>query len=68
MIDTTSHVHHGEWCLETVFCHGPADRVRELVYRLKNFDDVGRVSVMSLRSTDESESEEGQAGEVEGES
>ncbi|WIV66967.1 CopG family ribbon-helix-helix protein [Natrialbaceae archaeon AArc-T1-2] len=49
-IDTTSHVHHGEWCLETVFCHGPASRVRELVYRLKDFDAVRRVSVTLLQA------------------
>ncbi|WP_114577520.1 CopG family ribbon-helix-helix protein [Saliphagus sp. LR7] len=48
-IDTTSHVHHGEWCLETVFCEGAADRIRKLVYRLKDFDAVGRVSVVLLR-------------------
>ncbi len=52
-IDTTSHVHHGEWCLETVFCHGEASRIRELVYRLKDFDAVGRVSVLSLRTAGE---------------
>ena len=49
-IDTTSHVHHGEWCLETIFCHGDAGRVRELVYRLKDFDAVHRVSVTLLRA------------------
>lgn len=48
VIDTTSHVHQGEWCLETVFCRGSASEVRELVYRLKNFDGVGRVKVMTL--------------------
>ncbi len=26
VIDTTCHVHHGEWCLESVFCHGDAAR------------------------------------------
>ncbi|WP_255191750.1 CopG family ribbon-helix-helix protein [Natronobeatus ordinarius] len=49
-IDTTSHVHHGEWCLETVFCHGDAARIRKLVYRLKDFDAVHRVSVTLLRA------------------
>lgn len=48
VIDTTSHVHQGEWCLETVFCRGPASEIRNLVYRLKNFDGVGRVKVMTL--------------------
>ncbi len=49
-IDTTCHVHHGEWCLEAVFCHGEAAEIRSLVYRLKDFDAVGRVSVTLLRS------------------
>lgn len=49
-IDTTCHVHHGEWCLEAIFCHGAADQIRSLVYRLKDFDAVGRVSVTLLRS------------------
>ncbi len=48
-IDTTCHVHHGEWCLEAVFCHGAAAEIRSLVYRLKDFDAVGRVSVTLLR-------------------
>ncbi|QZP38695.1 CopG family ribbon-helix-helix protein [Halobaculum magnesiiphilum] len=48
VITTTSHVHQGEWCLETVFCRGDADRVRELVYRLRDFDAVRRVRVLSL--------------------
>ncbi|MFC4542139.1 CopG family ribbon-helix-helix protein [Halosolutus amylolyticus] len=48
-IDTTCHVHHGEWCLEAIFCHGPAAEVRALVYRLKDFDAVSRVSVTLLR-------------------
>jgi len=50
VIDTTSHTHQGEWCLEAVFCRGSAQRVRELVYALRNFDGVGRVRVMSLAS------------------
>ncbi|RQG89960.1 ribbon-helix-helix protein, CopG family [Natrarchaeobius halalkaliphilus] len=49
-IDTTCHVHHGEWCLETIFCHGSADDIRSLVYQLKDFDAVSRVSVTLLRS------------------
>lgn len=49
VIDTTSHTHQGEWCLEAVFCRGEASRVRELVYRLRDFDDVYRVEVLSLR-------------------
>ena len=50
IIKTTSHTHEGNWCLETVFCRGEADQVRELVYRLRDFDAVGRVNVLSLRS------------------
>lgn len=49
VIITTSHMHADEWCLETVFCRGPAKRVRELVYELRNFDGVSRVKVMLLR-------------------
>ena len=48
VIDTTSHTHQGEWCLEAVFCRGSAARVRELVYRLRDFDAVGRVKVLLL--------------------
>jgi len=50
VIGTTQHLHRGEWCLETIFCIGSANRVRELVYRLRDFDAVGRVKVMSLRA------------------
>ncbi|GAA0208985.1 CopG family ribbon-helix-helix protein [Halobaculum roseum] len=53
VITTTSHVHQGEWCLETVFCRGDADRVRELVYRLRDFDAVRRVRVLSLVGGDD---------------
>ncbi|SDK14815.1 CopG family transcriptional regulator, nickel-responsive regulator [Halovenus aranensis] len=49
VISTTQHMHRGDWCLETVFCSGPASRVRELVYQLRDFDAVGRVNVMFLR-------------------
>lgn len=48
VIDATSHTHHGEWCLEAAFCEGPAERVRRLVYRLRDFDAVARVTVMVL--------------------
>ncbi len=50
VIAATSHLHEGEWCLETLFCSGAVDRVRELVYRLRDFDDVGRVKLLLLRS------------------
>ncbi len=49
-INATSHVHEGEWCLETVFCRGDAARIRELVYDLRDFDGVGRVKLLSLRN------------------
>jgi len=49
VIGTTQHVHHGEWCLETIFCTGSTDRIRELVYQLRDFDAVGRVNVMFLQ-------------------
>lgn len=52
IIYTTQHLHHGEWCLETVFCGGSAHRIRELVYRLRDFDAVGRVNVMFLQPVD----------------
>jgi len=48
VIGTTQHMHQGEWCLETIFCEGSAARIRELVYRLRDFDAVGRVNVMFL--------------------
>lgn len=47
-ITSTSHAHHGDWCLETLFVEGDAKEVRELVYRLKDFDGVRRVRVMLL--------------------
>ena len=50
VIETTHHT-HGDWCLETIFCRGPAGRIRELVYRLRDFDAVGRVNVMFLQPT-----------------
>ena len=48
VITTTNHIHEGDWCLETVFCNGPAERVRELTYRLRDFDSVSRVKLMLL--------------------
>jgi CopG family nickel-responsive transcriptional regulator len=53
VINTMQHMHHGEWYLETVFCTGSADRVRELVYHLRDFDAVGRVNVMFLQSVEQ---------------
>ena len=48
VITATNHVHRGHWCMETAFCEGPAEEVRQLVYRLRDFDSVGRVKVMVL--------------------
>lgn len=50
IIGSTHHMHQGEWCLETIFCQGAADRIRQLVYQLRDFDAVGRVNVMFLQS------------------
>lgn len=49
VILNTSHSHQGDWCLESLFCRGPAERVRDLTYRLRNFDGVRRVKVMVIR-------------------
>jgi len=49
VIQNTSHTHQGEWCLEALFCRGPAERVRELTYRLRDFDGVRRVKHMVIR-------------------
>ncbi|NHN48758.1 ribbon-helix-helix protein, CopG family [Halostella sp. JP-L12] len=49
VILNTSHTHQGEWCLESLFCRGSAERVRELTYRLRDFDGVRRVKVMVIR-------------------
>lgn len=49
VILNTSHTHQGEWCLESLFCRGAAVRVRELAYRLRDFDAVQRVKVMVIR-------------------
>ena len=49
VILNTSHTHHGEWCLESLFCQGAGERVRELTYELRDFDGVNRVKVMVIR-------------------
>jgi len=49
VILNTSHTHHGEWCLESLFCRGTVARVRELSYQLRDFDGVHRVKIMVLR-------------------
>lgn len=57
IITTTSHMHEGEWCLETVFCRGEAARIRQLVYRLRDFDAVSRVKVLLLKPRSRSDSQ-----------
>jgi CopG family nickel-responsive transcriptional regulator len=52
VILNTSHTHQGEWCLESLFCRGAAERVRNLTYRLRDFDGVRRVKVMVIRDED----------------
>ena len=49
IILNTSHTHQGEWCLESLFCQGTGERVRELTYRLRDFDGVNRVKIRVLR-------------------
>jgi CopG family nickel-responsive transcriptional regulator len=48
VITTTNHLHEGEWCLETLFCSGAAPRVRDLTYRLRDFEAVSRVKLLLL--------------------
>lgn len=50
IVTGTSHTHEGDWCVEVVFCRGDGERVRELVYRLRDFDAVRRVKVLLLTS------------------
>ena len=49
VILNTSHTHQGEWCLESLFCQGSGERVRELTYQLRDFDGVNRVKIMVIR-------------------
>lgn len=49
VILNTSHTHQGEWCLESLFCRGTGQQVRELTYRLRDFDGVNRVKLMVIR-------------------
>ncbi len=53
IILNTSHTHQSEWCLESLFCRGPVERVRDLTYRLRDFDGVRRVKIMVIRDSDE---------------
>ncbi|WP_394343461.1 hypothetical protein [Halonotius pteroides] len=38
-----------EWCLESPFCHGAGERVREHTYDIRDFDGVYPVRLMILR-------------------
>lgn len=49
VILNTSHTHQEEWCLESLFCRGDAERIRQLTYRLRDFDQVHRVKVMVIK-------------------
>ncbi|MFC6837902.1 CopG family ribbon-helix-helix protein [Halomarina ordinaria] len=48
VIQSMSHTHQGDWCLEAVFCRGDAEQIRSLTYRLRDFDGVRRVRVMLI--------------------
>ena len=52
VIRNTNHTHQGKWCLESLFCRGPAERVRRLTYQLQDFDGVRRVKIMIFRDGD----------------
>ncbi|MCU4751393.1 ribbon-helix-helix protein, CopG family [Halobacteria archaeon AArc-curdl1] len=52
LVNSSSHVHHGNWCLETVHCTGDPEQISELVYRLRDFDAVKRVKLMVVDGTD----------------
>jgi CopG family nickel-responsive transcriptional regulator len=52
VILNTSHTHHGEWCLESLFCRGSVSRVRKLSYELRDFDGVNRVKIMVIRDVE----------------
>lgn len=53
VILNTSHTHQGEWCLESLFCRGEADDVRDLTYQLRDFDGVRRVKTMVIDAKEE---------------
>lgn len=65
IIVTNHHMHRHEWCVETVFCAGQADRITNLVYQLRDFDAVGRVNVMFLQQNGGNNNGQG-AGNLEG--
>ena len=49
VILNTSHTHQGDWCLESLYCRGDVERIRDLSYKLRNFDGVHRVKIMVIR-------------------
>lgn len=49
MILNTSHPHQEEWCLESLFCRGDTERIRELSDQLRNFDGIQRLKVIVIR-------------------
>lgn len=53
VVNVANHVHHGNWCLETIHCQGDADTIAQLVYRLRNFDATRRVKLMVVQDSDE---------------
>jgi CopG family nickel-responsive transcriptional regulator len=58
VVRTTHHMHQNDWCLETIFCSGPADQIRELVYELRDFDAVDRVNITFQQPVPEETSED----------
>ena len=52
VILNTSHTHQGDWCLESLFCRGDVTDVRDLTYRLRDFDGVRRVKLMVIQAGD----------------
>ena len=52
VILNTSHTHQGEWCLESLYCRGPAERVRDLTYDLRDFDAVHCIKAIVIRDDD----------------
>jgi len=53
VILNTSHTHQGDWCLESLFCRGDVADVRDLTYRLRDFDGVRRVKLMVIQAGDD---------------
>lgn len=53
VIVSSNHVHESDRCTETVTCRGEVDRIRSLVYRLRDFDAVGRVKPVITRSMED---------------